>query len=147
VPVVFGGLAKSFVAVFDRDGIGEQLTAACASWVAPQHDAAVLDVSTWAWLRYLHGRLCCGEHFAARAGLFDALMYRVVPMLGSQWHCAHAELSDSDMPGRAFGFGPSQPGAAGDERGAVIIPLAVLGCSGMFMRSAYCRSVRRSMCQ
>ena len=97
VPAVFGGLAKGFVAVYDRDSIGGQLTAACASWEAPQHDAAMLDVSTWAWLRYLHGRLRRGELFAVRAGLFDTLMYRVVPMLGSQWHSAHADLSHRDL--------------------------------------------------
>jgi predicted nucleotidyltransferase len=97
VPAVFGGLAKGFVTIYDAARIGEQLTAACASWVAPQHDAATLDAGTWAWLRYLHGRLRRGELFAVRAGLFDTLMYRVVPMLGSQWHSAHAELPDADM--------------------------------------------------
>ncbi|HEU0238001.1 MAG TPA: nucleotidyltransferase domain-containing protein [Micromonosporaceae bacterium] len=97
VPAVFGGLAKGFVAIYDRDNIDEQLTRACASWTAPPHDAAMLDVGTWAWLRYLHGRLRRGEFFAVRAGVHDTLMYRVVPMLGSQWHSAHAELSDTDM--------------------------------------------------
>ena len=97
VPAVFAGLAKGFLVLYDRDDIGERLAAACASWVAPQHDAATLDAGTWAWLRYLHGRLRRGELFAVRAGLFDTLMYRVVPMLGSQWHCAHADLPDSDL--------------------------------------------------
>lgn len=97
VPAVFGGLAKGFVTVYDRDGVGERLATACASWAAAPHDAAALDLGTWAWLRYLHGRLRRGEFFAVRAGLFDTLMYRVVPMLGSQWHSAHVELPDSDM--------------------------------------------------
>jgi len=97
VPTVFGGLAKGFVAVYDREGIGERLLAACESWHVPHHDATMLDVGTWAWLRYLHGRLRRGELFAVRAGLFDTLMYRVVPMLGSQWHSAHTELSDDDL--------------------------------------------------
>jgi hypothetical protein len=35
--------------------------------------------------------------FAVRAGLFDTLMYRVVPMLGGQWHSAQADLADSDI--------------------------------------------------
>jgi predicted nucleotidyltransferase len=97
VPAVFGGLAKGFVTIYDVASTGEQLTAACASWAAPEHDAATLDAGTWAWLRYLHGRLRRGELFAVRAGLFDTLMNRVVPMLGSQWHSAHTELSDGDM--------------------------------------------------
>jgi predicted nucleotidyltransferase len=79
VPTVFGGLAKGFVAVYDPDGIGEQLAAACTAWSAPDHDAASLDASTWAWLRYLHGRLHKGELFAVRAGLFDTLMYPCLP--------------------------------------------------------------------
>ncbi len=97
VPAVFGGLAKGFVAVYDRDGVGEELTAAVGSWSEPRHDAVTLDVGTWAWLRYLHGRLRRGELFAVRAGLFDTLMHRVVPMLGSQWHSAHADLSQGDL--------------------------------------------------
>ena len=97
VPAVFGGLAKGFVTIYDRDNVDEQLTTACESWIAPHHDAATLDVGTWAWLRYLHGRLRRGELFAVRACVHDTLMYRVVPMLGSQWHSAHAELSDTDM--------------------------------------------------
>jgi hypothetical protein len=65
--------------------------------VAPEYDAPTLDTGTWAWLRYLGGRLRRGELFAVRAGLFDTLMYRVVPMLGSQWHSAHANLSEDGL--------------------------------------------------
>jgi predicted nucleotidyltransferase len=106
IPVVFGGLAKGFVAVYDPDGLEAQLTAACAAWSAPEYDAEALDVSTWTWLRYLQGRLRKGELFAVRAGLFDTLMYRVVPMLGSVWHSAQAELSDSDLQ-RIHGAAPA----------------------------------------
>jgi hypothetical protein len=92
---VFAGLAGGYVMLLDRGDIGDRLAEAVAAW-RPVFDAAEADRGTWNWFRYLHGRLRKGERFAVRAGLHDTLMYKVVPMLGAQWHSADGELSEVD---------------------------------------------------
>ncbi|WP_203566460.1 nucleotidyltransferase domain-containing protein [Aestuariimicrobium ganziense] len=94
---VFGGLARGFTTLVDRDGVAERLTAQIERWSEPEFDAAAMDGGTWVWLAYLQGRLRHGERFAVRAGLTDTLMGRVVPLLGGQWHSAHAQLAAVDL--------------------------------------------------
>jgi nucleotidyltransferase-like protein len=93
---VFAGLTRGYTVLIDRGGVGARLAEAVAGWHPAVLDAAAMDPGTWSWFRYLHGRIRKGERFAVRAGLHDTLMFRVIPLLGAQWHCADSELTEPE---------------------------------------------------
>jgi hypothetical protein len=88
-------LKRGFRAVYDRADVATRLTADLAEYNRPEFDAPSYDSNTWAWLRYLRGKLRHGETWLVRFGVMDTLGNRVVPLLGSASHSVRAELGES----------------------------------------------------
>lgn len=88
-------LKRGFYPLCDKADVAARLTADLADLKPRDFDAAALDGGTWAWLSYLGRRLRHGETWFVRYGVMDTLNNRVVPLLGSAGHSAHAELGDA----------------------------------------------------
>jgi predicted nucleotidyltransferase len=110
---VWPAMARGFRLLCDKADVADRLAedlaglaASGATTSAPAgFDPAVLDGGTWAWLRYLQGKLRHGETWLVRYGVMDTLSNRVVPLLGSAAHSAVRELGP-ELTGRLNAAAP-----------------------------------------
>lgn len=105
VAVAWAALARGFLMLADKADVAARLTADLARFERAEFDAPALNGGTWVWLAYLRGRLRRGESWIVRYGLMDTLNNRVVPLLGSAGHSAHAELG-AELTGRIHQAAP-----------------------------------------
>lgn len=89
----WGGVADGLVVLVDHAGAGQSLENALLSWSEPETDAAMLDLTTWPWFAYLDGQLRKNRTWIVRAGCYDTLGNRVVPLLGAAPHSVEDVLS------------------------------------------------------
>ena len=85
-------LTRGFLVLCDKADVAGRLAADLAEFKPPEFDAPLFDRGTWAWLRYLRGKLRHGETWFVRYGVMDTLNNRVVPLLGSAGHSVLADL-------------------------------------------------------
>jgi predicted nucleotidyltransferase len=85
-------LKRGLLVLCDKADVAGRLAADLAEFKPPEFDAPAFDRGTWAWLRYLRGKLRHGETWYVRYGVVDTLNNRVVPLLGSAGHSVLAEL-------------------------------------------------------
>ena len=91
------GLAEGFEALVDHDGVADRRRRELSAWRPPEFDAHSFDGGTWAWFSWLAGRLVSGEHWLVRAGIYDTLNSRVVPLLGASPYNVEQRLSPQDV--------------------------------------------------
>jgi predicted nucleotidyltransferase len=91
------GLVAGFETLIDKDGVVERLRHDLAAWHRPEFNAPAFDGGTWMWLNWLDARLRREQLWVVRAGLFDTLNTRVLPLLGVAPYEAEQHLSESDL--------------------------------------------------
>jgi predicted nucleotidyltransferase len=95
-PDLWRGLADGFLALVDRDGIERSLRAELERWTPPGIDTEAMDASAWPWLGHLDSSWRKGDHWTVRAGLFDFLCRRVVPLMAGRPDAVEEDLSPLD---------------------------------------------------
>jgi hypothetical protein len=90
------GLADGFLVLVDRDGIEKRLRHELERWKPPRVDVDAMDASAWPWLGGLHSKWRKGNHWLVRAGLFDFLCRRVLPLMAGRSDAMEEDLSELD---------------------------------------------------